>query len=104
VLEGTNTADDLLDEPDLHNDYDTWLEQLALHEPTGLYQHNLNGEDNADAHLIRQVTGRELVVAITEGHLDFGPWEQIFYGKFDDRRRKRVLVQNYRRLINTFSG
>jgi secondary thiamine-phosphate synthase enzyme len=81
------------DEPGLHKDYDNWLEQLAPHEPTSRYQHNLTGEDNADAHLKRQVMGREVVVAITEGHLDFGPWEQIFYGEFDGRRRKRVLVK-----------
>ena len=81
------------DEPGLHKDYDHWLEQLAPHEPTSRYQHNLTGEDNADAHLKRQVMGREVVVAITEGHLDFGPWEQIFYGEFDGRRRKRVLVK-----------
>jgi secondary thiamine-phosphate synthase enzyme len=81
------------DEPGLHKDYDNWLEQLAPHEPTSHYQHNLTGEDNADAHLKRQVMGREVVVAITEGHLDFGPWEQVFYGEFDGRRRKRVLVK-----------
>ena len=81
------------DEPGLHKDYDNWLEQLAPHEPTSRYQHNLTGEDNADAHLKRQVMGREVVVAITEGQLDFGPWEQIFYGEFDGRRRKRVLVK-----------
>jgi len=81
------------DEPGLHSDYDNWLEHLAPHEPTNRYQHNLTGEDNADAHLKRQVMGREVVVAITEGHLDFGPWEQIFYGEFDGRRRKRVLVK-----------
>jgi secondary thiamine-phosphate synthase enzyme len=81
------------DEPGLHKDYDNWLEQLAPHEPTNRYKHNLTGEDNADAHLKRQVMGREVVVAITEGQLDFGPWEQIFYGEFDGRRRKRVLVK-----------
>jgi secondary thiamine-phosphate synthase enzyme len=81
------------DESGLHHDYDTWLEQLAPHEPTGRYRHNLTGEDNADAHLKRQVMGREVVVAVTEGHLDFGPWEQIFYGEFDGQRRKRVLVK-----------
>lgn len=81
------------DEPGLHRDYDNWLELLAPHEPTNRYQHNLSGEDNADAHLKRQVMGREVVVAITEGRLDFGPWEQIFYGEFDGRRRKRVLVK-----------
>jgi secondary thiamine-phosphate synthase enzyme len=81
------------DEPGLHRDYDNWLELLAPHEPTSRYQHNLSGEDNADAHMKRQVMGREVVVAITEGRLDFGPWEQIFYGEFDGRRRKRVLVK-----------
>lgn len=81
------------DEPGLHHDYDEWLEQLAPHEPVNRYQHNRTGEDNADAHLKRQVMGREVVVAITNGHLDFGPWEQIFYGEFDGRRRKRVLVK-----------
>jgi secondary thiamine-phosphate synthase enzyme len=81
------------DESGLHHDYDVWLEQLAPHEPLSHYRHNLTGEDNADAHLKRQVMGREVVVAITEGHLDFGPWEQIFYGDFDGRRRKRVLVK-----------
>jgi len=74
------------DEKGLHNDYEKWLEKLAPHEPVSQYQHN-NGEDNADAHLKRQVMGREVVVAITEGKLDFGPWEQIFYGEFDGRRR-----------------
>jgi secondary thiamine-phosphate synthase enzyme len=81
------------DEPGLHADYDEWLERLAPHEPTGQYRHNLTGEDNADAHMKRQVMGREVVVAVTEGKLDFGPWEQIFYGEFDGRRRKRVLVK-----------
>ena len=81
------------DEPGLHQDYDKWLEQLAPHEPISQYKHNLTGEDNADAHLKRQVMGREVVVAITEGKLDFGPWEQIFYGEFDGRRRKRVMVK-----------
>ena len=81
------------DESGLHHDYDKWLEQLAPHEPTSQYQHNRTGEDNADAHLKRQVMGREVVVAITNGQLDFGPWEQIFYGEFDGRRRKRVLVK-----------
>ncbi len=81
------------DEPGLHQDYDHWLEQLAPHEPTTQYRHNLTGEDNADAHLKRQVMGREVVVAITAGKLDFGPWEQIFYGEFDGCRRKRVLVK-----------
>ena len=81
------------DESGLHQDYEKWLEGLAPHEPTGQYQHNRTGEDNADAHLKRQVMGREVVVAITDGKLDFGPWEQIFYGEFDGRRRKRVLVK-----------
>jgi secondary thiamine-phosphate synthase enzyme len=81
------------DEPGLHHDYEVWLEKLAPHEPTGQYHHNRTGEDNADAHLKRQIMGREVVVAITDGKLDFGPWEQIFYGEFDGRRRKRVLVK-----------
>ena len=81
------------DESGLHHDYDVWLEKLAPHEPVGQYRHNLTGEDNADAHLKRQVMGREVVVAVTEGRLDFGPWEQIFYGEFDGRRKKRVLVK-----------
>ena len=81
------------DESGLHHDYDAWLEKLAPHEPVAGYWHNRTGEDNADAHLKRQVMGREVVVAITQGHLDFGPWEQIFYGEFDGRRRKRVLVK-----------
>jgi secondary thiamine-phosphate synthase enzyme len=81
------------DESGLHSDYEAWLERLAPHEPTGQYRHNLSGEDNADAHLKRQVMGREVVVAISGGRLDFGPWEQIFYGEFDGRRRKRVLVK-----------
>ncbi len=81
------------DEPGLHADYETWLEQLAPHAPTGRYRHNLTGEDNADAHLKRQVMGREVVVAVTQGKLDFGPWEQIFYGEFDGGRRKRVLIK-----------
>ena len=81
------------DESGLHADYEKWLEQLAPHEPVSQYRHNLTGEDNADAHLKRQVMGREVVVAITEGKLDFGPWEQVFYGEFDGRRRKRVLVK-----------
>ena len=80
-------------ESGLHQDYDKWLESLAPHAPISQYQHNRTGEDNADAHLKRQVMGREVVVAITKGHLDFGPWEQIFYGEFDGRRRKRVLVK-----------
>jgi len=81
------------DEYGLHQDYEDWLEQLAPHEPIGLYLHNRTGEDNADAHLKRQIMGREVVVAVTEGSLDFGPWEQIFYGEFDGGRRKRVLVK-----------
>jgi secondary thiamine-phosphate synthase enzyme len=81
------------DEKGLHNDYKNWLEQLAPHEPLNLYKHNLTGEDNGDAHLKRQIMGREVVVAITNGRLDFGPWEQIFYGEFDGRRKKRVLIK-----------
>ncbi len=81
------------DEGGLHQDYDKWLEMLAPHEPVSQYQHNRTGEDNADAHMKRQIMGREVVVAITQGRLDFGPWEQIFYGEFDGRRRKRVLVK-----------
>ncbi len=81
------------DESGLHSDYREWLEELAPHEPLSRYRHNLTGEDNGDAHLKRQIMGREVVVAITEGRLDFGPWEQIFYGEFDGRRRKRVLVK-----------
>jgi len=81
------------DELGLHHDYEKWLEKLAPHEPTGQYRHNNTGEDNADAHLKRQVMGREVVVAVSKGNLDFGPWEQIFYGEFDGRRRKRVLVK-----------
>jgi secondary thiamine-phosphate synthase enzyme len=80
------------DEPGLHNDYEKWLEKLAPEKPYSQYQHN-GFEDNADAHLKRTVMGREVVVAITEGKLDFGPWEQIFYGEFDGKRRKRVLVK-----------
>jgi secondary thiamine-phosphate synthase enzyme len=80
-------------ETGLHHDYEKWLEQLAPHEPIDQYEHNRTGEDNADAHLKRQVMGREVVVAITKGRLDFGPWEQIFYGEFDGRRSKRVLVK-----------
>jgi secondary thiamine-phosphate synthase enzyme len=81
------------DEPGLHQDYDAWLERLAPHAPVNQYRHNDTGEDNADAHMKRQVMGREVVVAITNGKLDFGPWEQIFYGEFDGGRRKRVLVK-----------
>jgi secondary thiamine-phosphate synthase enzyme len=81
------------DESGLHHDYDVWLEKLAPHEPIRGYHHNRTGEDNADAHMKRQLMGREVVVAITAGKLDFGTWEQIFYGEFDGRRRKRVLVK-----------
>jgi len=81
------------DESGLHHDFDTWLEKLAPHAPTSRYRHNDTGEDNADAHLKRQVMGREVVVAITDGELDFGPWEQVFYGEFDGRREKRVLIK-----------
>ena len=81
------------DEPGLHHDYDVWLEKLAPHAPVAQYRHNDTGEDNADAHLKRQVMGREVVVAVTQGRLDLGPWEQVFYGEFDGRRRKRVLVK-----------
>jgi secondary thiamine-phosphate synthase enzyme len=81
------------DEHGLHQDYEKWLEKLAPHEPVDQYRHNDTGEDNADAHIKRQLMGREVVVAITDAALDFGPWEQIFYGEFDGRRRKRVLVK-----------
>lgn len=80
------------DESGLHHDFEVWLEKLAPHEPVSQYQHNV-GEDNGDAHLKRSVMGREVVVAITEGKLDFGPWEQIFYGEFDGKRKKRVLIK-----------
>ncbi|MGI9570076.1 MAG: secondary thiamine-phosphate synthase enzyme YjbQ, partial [Desulfobulbia bacterium] len=80
------------DEPGLHHDYEVWLEKLAPHEPVNQYRHN-GYEDNADAHMKRQIMGREVVVAITEGQMDFGTWEQIFYGEFDGRRKKRVLVK-----------
>jgi len=80
------------DESGLHRDMDRWLEKLAPHEPVSQYEHNV-GEDNADAHLKRSIMGREVVIAITQGKLHFGPWEQIFYGEFDGRRRKRVLVK-----------
>jgi secondary thiamine-phosphate synthase enzyme len=80
------------DESGLHHDYNIWLEKLAPHEPVAQYRHNV-GEDNADAHMKRQIMGREVVVAITSGRLDFGPWEQIFYGEFDGGRKKRVLVK-----------
>jgi len=81
------------DEHGLHQDFDDWLEELAPHEPVSQYRHNLTGEDNADAHLKRTVMGREVVVAVTEGKLDFGTWEQIFYFEFDGRRRKHVMVK-----------
>ncbi len=81
------------DESGLHHDYEVWLEKLAPHEPVRGYHHNRTGEDNADAHMKRQIMGREVVVAITGGQFDFGPWEQIFYGEFDGRRSKRVLVK-----------
>jgi len=81
------------DESGLHEDYERWLERLAPHEPVSRYLHNRTGEDNGDAHLKRQVMGREVVVAVTGGRLDFGPWERIFYGEFDGGRRKRVLVK-----------
>jgi secondary thiamine-phosphate synthase enzyme len=80
-------------ESGLHEDFDAWLEKLAPHAPTNQYKHNSTGEENADAHLKRQIMGREVVVAVTNGELDFGPWEQIFYGEFDGRRNKRVLVK-----------
>ncbi|MGE4268097.1 MAG: secondary thiamine-phosphate synthase enzyme YjbQ [Deferribacterales bacterium] len=80
-------------ESGLHQDYKDWLEKLAPHEPLSLYRHNRTGEDNGDAHHKRQIMGREVVVAVTEGRLDFGPWESIFYGEFDGRRKKRVLVK-----------
>ena len=80
------------DEPGLHHDYEVWLEKLAPHEPVSQYRHNV-GEDNADAHMKRQIMGREVLVAVTGGKLDFGPWEQIFYGEFDGLREKRVLVK-----------
>ena len=81
------------DESGLHHDYKEWLEAMAPHEPVSSYRHNDTGEDNADAHIKRQIMGREVVVAVTSGKLDFGPWEQIFYGEFDGRRKKRVLVK-----------
>ena len=80
-------------ESGLHHDYEKWLEELAPHEPIDHYRHNDTGEDNADAHMKRQVMGREVVVAITDSELDFGPWEAIFYGEFDGRRNKRILVK-----------
>jgi len=81
------------DESGLHHDYEEWLEKLAPHEPVSQYRHNRTGEDNGDAHLKRQIMGREVVVAVTKGRLDFGPWEQIFYGEFDGMRKKRALVK-----------
>ena len=81
------------DESGLHADYDKWLETLAPHAPVSQYRHNDSGEDNADAHMKRQILGREVVVAVTDGELDFGPWEQIFYGEFDGRRPKRILIK-----------
>jgi secondary thiamine-phosphate synthase enzyme len=81
------------DESGLHHDYEKWLEKLAPHEPVGQYRHNDTGEDNADAHMKRQIMGREVTVAVTNGQLDFGTWEQIFYGEFDGKRKKRVLVK-----------
>lgn len=81
------------DEPGLHKDFDNWLEGLAPHEPISRYRHNRTGEDNGDAHLKRTIMGREVVVAVTNGRLDFGPWEQIFYGEFDGRRPKRYLIK-----------
>lgn len=80
-------------ESGLHQDYERWLEKLAPHEPLSAYLHNNTGEDNGDAHLKREIMGREVTVAVTEGKLDFGPWEQIFYGEFDGNRPKRVLVK-----------
>ena len=81
------------DETGLHHDYEVWLERIAPHAPISQYEHNRTGEDNADAHIKRQIMGREVVVAITAGKLDLGTWEQIFYGEFDGRRRKRVLIK-----------
>jgi secondary thiamine-phosphate synthase enzyme len=81
------------DEHGLHQDFEKWLEKLAPHEPIKQYRHNDTGEDNADAHIKRQIMGREVVVAITEGQLDFGTWEQIFYGEFDGRREKKILIK-----------
>lgn len=80
------------DEKGLHSDFERWLEKLAPHQPVAQYQHNVS-EDNADAHMKRQIMGREVVIAITDGKLDFGPWEQVFYGEFDGRRKKRVLIK-----------
>ena len=81
------------DESGLHHDYKVWLESIAPHEPLSNYHHNNTGEDNADAHIKRQIMGREVVIAITKGNLDFGPWEQVFYGEFDGKRKKRVLIK-----------
>ncbi len=81
------------DESGLHHDYKLWLEKIAPHQPINHYRHNDTGEDNADAHIKRQIMGREVVIAVTSGKLDFGPWEQIFYGEFDGRRKKRVLIK-----------
>ena len=81
------------DESGLHQDYEKWLEGLAPHEPTSQYLHNRTGEDNADAHMKRQIMGREVVVAVTEGKLDFGPWQQVYYAEFDGRRPKRVIIK-----------
>ena len=81
------------DESGLHHDYERWLERLAPHEPTSQYEHNRTGEDNADAHIKRQLMGREVVAAVTQGRLDLGTWERIFYGEFDGRRKKRVLIK-----------
>lgn len=81
------------DENGLHQDFEKWLEKLAPHEPLSNYDHNLTGEDNGDAHLKRTIMGREVIIAITKGKLDFGPWEQIFYGEFDGRRKKRVMLK-----------
>ncbi|MFH1504363.1 MAG: secondary thiamine-phosphate synthase enzyme YjbQ [Candidatus Omnitrophota bacterium] len=81
------------DESGLHRDFDKWLEKIAPHKPISQYNHNLTGEDNADAHLKRTIMGREVVAAVTNGNLDFGPWEQIFYGEFDGQRKKRILVK-----------
>ena len=81
------------DESGLHHDYKVWLESIAPHEPLSNYHHNNTGEDNADAHIKRQIMGREVVIAVTKGNLDFGPWEQVFYGEFDGKRKKRVLIK-----------
>jgi secondary thiamine-phosphate synthase enzyme len=91
-------------ESGLHEDYEEWLEGLAPHEPISRYRHNLTGEDNGDAHLKRQIMGREVTVAVTDGTLDFGPWERIFYGEFDGGRRKRVLVNLFTRGIFCWIG